>query len=458
VVGSRKLLLAMLTAVGLATLFPSVADAKYDERSKELLADLKSQQVSEAERPILEEYVANVLSSRNQCMTNLYERIIKDSEPKNSYAGVWWDISEDCRDGLKKATEAANSRLGPSPGASTAKFIAETLLQEDRYLEGLQNLNFSVHRFAVLGFVTQLRDEKAQLTLKWALLNDQDNQLDEAEKAIVAEMNAAVQAEIEEQSRANTSLKEDFEGIVATASGLADPVAWLMGHPLPDPLSRALSDLFDLAEQKRFRNIGEARRYANYQVVVARETSGIFPVFLTTRRDTEEFLKIWNPQSADAKWQAGKDALDKFKNDLTTPGQRSDAEEFRNDVLHEMSTYLSMAKLSADEFLTEHLGRFTGPISAVTLSGIVEDQYWAGEWNRLKDVSLDSKIRDWRKLTETWWGADMSNMQPAALEILRGQIRVRVQELVQAMDEEERLGLKWVEELERAKDKGKDIK
>jgi hypothetical protein len=437
---------ALLAVFSLAT----GARAGYDARAGELREMLAKETFEGQERELLGKAADEWLKARNEYLDKLVALVAEtrlDEQEREWVARVG-----EARSKLKDLFDSAWSSLSGTPSVGAMHFVNIVRAEEDRFLAGLAGVKVAEGRDYIVKNQRNVEEQSRALQEKWRSLTEQEKGLFEQELKIACELEEMIKKVVDEAVVKNRTAREKVESVVAVGVKLG---AAAIPNQTLSTLADAVADLALL-----YVNAGEyARtRTVTFSYLMDSDAGGIYPLFLATRQETQEFVEKNDFLHAKERWQLAKDALERLVSDAATSAQKSDAGVFKEEILRRLSTHLTLTELTFNEFVSRHRSRFFGPISDETLEAIAEPHAWENEWRVFDQLALDAKLREWRRLSENYWDADLSGVSDEAKASMKEHVRGRLDELIRALSEEQRLGQETLHLVRDRADAAKKLK
>jgi hypothetical protein len=428
--------------IALAALFAFLAVtpdawAAYGRRANELHDILAKKQIGDIkDRQLLERATDDWLAQRNETLARLVEIAGDGSDSRSDRERAWVETIRDGRARLASTFERAWGSLGKEPSLDAVLYHHLTLVEEDRFLAGLQESRVGEDVDRIIATRKRIDEMTKILDEKWRSIGEQDDALNQQERALLEEIKRIESDAIQVAMVRNRTVAEKIAywanlaargldtanvDVGTVITGVLDP--WVPGN-----------------------NMIRAR-FTNFQSLVWSQRSGIYPIFMNTRRDTQEFVDKNNFVAAKAAYDLAKDTLERYRSSLASSAQKDDAGELSSDVLGKLAVHLNLTEHIFDTFVSKHRSRFFGPISDETLNKLAAPAEWENHWRELDALQLDAKLRLWRQMTSNWWDVDVSKVTDKDKAVLREQIQGRIDDLLRTLGETERNGKDLLDEL-----------
>lgn len=113
-----------------------------------------------------------------------------------------------------------------------------------------------------------------------------------------------------------------------------------------------------------------------------------------TRRDVDEFLKNAGLDKARALFEQVDTALDRWADDQTTPGLKTDARAFVNAAREPFKVRYERLASAFGTFVQANQGRFIGNVNPGTEKEVIFTDVWANRSQALMDVGMDDRVKE----------------------------------------------------------------
>jgi hypothetical protein len=138
-----------------------------------------------------------------------------------------------------------------------------------------------------------------------------------------------------------------------------------------------------------------AEQINNYKRLLPND--GVILVSLgQTRSDVDDFLKNNGLDKARAVLDRVGDGLETWSDSVTTDGQKSDANEWIKDVIEAFKDRYERMANTFGMFVQANQDRFIGKVSQAVENQLIFTDVWADRTQRLMDIGMDTRIKDWR--------------------------------------------------------------
>jgi hypothetical protein len=363
--------------------------ADYDQRLSELKAELEKDNTfpkSEQDK-VLKSY-ASYLETRNASLRELTELVgnretgKKEEQQKNIVAKTGSKLTEVARE----IGPMAQNSLFPTFAESYKKFY----IDEITFIERLDKSGFAKRRDQIVELREKMQKQTKDLEIKWKRELELDTPFDDKERAAADEIKFQISKFIEEMAEKNKTFSESLAKVV-DKSGVAGPLTDALGK---------LGDVLDVSAENVLRvqkSIEE--RVRTYQSLANYEKDGVLIIFTETYLDTKKFIAE-NGYDTAKTYYAAAESENKTIFENGTSAQRGDAKDFFEKTLKQLGENLRDMEDSFKAFVSNHDGKFFGPISPDITEQLLETKSWERFGSELEGLDLESKLRRWREENE----------------------------------------------------------
>jgi hypothetical protein len=406
--------------------FASVAWAGYDGRRAELRDKLALTQLAgDFERQKLVEAIDKYIAARNEGLTELVRVVEESGSSYTDQERKWLDRVATIRRDL--ATDIGDSLKDvPTPSVGGLGFRQIVFVEEDKFLNGLVAVKVAEARDQIVVNHKNVEEMTRVLDEKWSRLRADDQSFDDNEKRVVEDLKTL-------RDEAVTRVaweRRNFKDKLATA------VQKLTGIPRPDTIPEWIEVPLQLLKEGsewwlKTRDSFDVQR-ERYSGYVAGERGGILVLFKGIRDETQSFVEKNKFDQMKKRYEEARSKLDDWRSSTSTSGQRRDADAFGADVLAKLSSHLSATENVFNAFVRAHEYKFFGPVGPSVREELVKKKIWEDRVRMLEAQDLESRLREWRSDTDNWWLVDMSPLPSETREWLKGLIKDRVAQIVDA--------------------------
>jgi hypothetical protein len=302
--------------------------------------------------------------------------------------------------------------------------------EEGGFVDRLLKSTLLEKRDEIIELQKNLEARRDTLEQKWQGLNSTDGTYDEKEKAIAVELRRAVEEMLSEVAQGRKTWKERIGQAISVAGTIFGGVGTLL-------------ELIATAIEKTTGGLIARKNYVlqrvnDYKALVGYEKNGIYVLFRQTYDETKEFIEKNGFDRAKTLYGKARDEASSLWAS-GTPAQAEDAKKFTEEALKALSDHLANTEQSFNKFVTQHKGKFFGPLGPDLEEALAETRTWEREADDMKRLDLEGKLREWRN---DFSGAfidsfDLSKFSEEDRKKFKTRLRDALEPLVKALKEGE---------------------
>ena len=432
----------------------------YDKRSDELEADLRANTALPADEAgaMLSKLISGLTDNREAALTAMAAVLTTDGnelladdfrEKWQLSVDRWIDPFSRLLDGVQNPSTASN------------QWREIQVACENRFFQGLAGIGLGAARDAMAQMEMNLDKLSKDLQLKWDTMSAESKRLEDAEAEAAHRMTEIVQDSLRGATEAWARYGEALQRFLAPFQKLPDVVndtivALAKEAGFPDAfaeqipkVSMAGKDYFALGKELGipakdlaaanpglFRDPGMAvsetiqkligpefealvtaiNGLYKYVLPIAAGTYGeqiinyrrllpnegvILVSFGQTRRDVDDYLKNNGLDKARALFERTMSDLEHWAEGVFTDGQKADAAQFEKEVGEAFKRRYERMANAFGMFVQANQGRFIGTPAKSVEDALIFTDVWADREQRLLDIGMDDRIKEWRAGTMT---------------------------------------------------------
>jgi hypothetical protein len=423
--------------------------AGYDARAGELKNRLDTLKFVD-DFTTLERAVNDYMKARNEGLDDLVHLIEDDSADKKQQSS-WNDRVDRMRTEAQRVTDAGKSMRG-GPSTLVINFLNTFGAEEGKFLEALKTMEVPKRRDFILENRKNVKEMTEKREIEWRALFDQDNAIDEHEKAIYDQVSDLIDRSFDQADKEQRTTKEQLvdgvQRLTRFAKDWGKPL--IMGFSavvgLPPDIKHAVDEALRVLKEaekpisvfaKIYLKVNEdyLSRSSAYASEMRSERGGVYVLFGSLRASTEDFVRKNDYALAKQEYFNAESDLRNWRSVLYTSALQSDADSFGKDVLSKLSNHLHQTETVFNDFVGRHKGKFFGPIGPDIEESLTESRVWEDRVKAMDGKDLEGKLRQWRSEANTFFSVSMSGLTDSDQAELRKWIQPRVDELVKALEQ-----------------------
>ena len=362
------------------------------------------------------------------------------------------DATRDLEAPFKKCFEELSQQLGKSfgerlknmgnPSAQAELFCMRAEYEEAAFLAGFKRMiEVGAKRDYLVRYDAVVKKQTEDLEILWADVVKQHANYDAVEKQIVDEM-ARVIAEAAAVAAERTATRG--EKIMRVID---------MGLQIPIPPGVSFLEWVEMALEGVKGGVTYWRgakdqipvRMERFRNSYRSEVGTTLVLFRNFRDQTQIFIDQFNYRRAEKENELGQLALDDFLKACPSEAQKLDVRLFVDEAKKLLQARYTAGKQRWDAFVIKHEFKFFGPVSLVTVEGLLSTSSWREKKLAVKHNDLHSLLGVWRNEIRDHKLIDVAN-KGAELKRMVGYLIEEMLKLQAALDEV-RLALLEVERL-----------
>ncbi len=425
----------LLLLLGLAR----AARADYDARRSAVMDIVNKAGLAEQEKRAITAAFSTYFDQRSRCLTDLIE--ILEDDDKDPQAPRWHTRAESCEtDGAKTLGEALKNVREPSKKALV--LMNQLKMEEDKFYSALTIMTVAEQRDVIVDLGVRLEEEQDLLFKKWNSILYSDKSIDQSlqnavqrvDRQITDVMRAAADKHREVSVRIAEVVKAwgDSPGSTGTLIDNAQmPLAWLA--------------------QKWIEYRGKEVEFATMMADTARQETSVIVMFNEVRDDTKRFLEKGSFDNARAAFKQAQYSAHGFVGNVTAPGQKDDAADFRTKALDALTDHMEDAEKIWVKFVSDNEHKFFGAISPDIKEALIETRD-SDRWRRqLEDHRLQTQLASWRSDAEHYFGVSFSGLTSAQQSKLKAALQPHIDKYVEGMKQANDADKKMLEQAKERK-------
>jgi hypothetical protein len=425
---------AALLFATIAVAQPGDAWSGYGSRESEAKSTLAKAKLTDKERDVLEDALDDYFDDRERCLEALVDLLEPTDEDEQ--AEQFTARANMCAGSGAKTMREALDDLGDEPSIAALGFVNVFGSQEAAFMGALAAMTVGEGRDRIVAVRVHLEEMTDRLDKKWKAIQIQDKSLDERAKQVSAEIRKDYNAMVQRVADSNQDAAEILAEIVkkfAESDAPLPPTGSVIVDGL-DKLRGVIGVAISWWQARNTRSAARARRYRN----AFRSELRVLVVFNDVREDVEEFLENNDYPLAEKAFDAARKSAGDFVGKAKTSGQKSDAAEFRDDVMEVLAEHLEKTADVYGVFVDHHKEKFFGALSPSIKEELLETKSWREFHRWISGYRLDAKLNRWRKKASNTFEVDLSSLPPEARKELERGLRAVVEDLVRQMDAAEK--------------------
>jgi hypothetical protein len=437
--------------------------AGYDARAGELKNRLDTIKFVD-DFATLERAVNDYTKARNEGLDDLVH-LIEDNSVDKKQQSSWNERVDRMRTDAQRVTDAGKGMRG-GPSTLVINFLNLFGAEEGKFLEALKTMEVPKRRDFILENRKNVKEMTEKREIEWRALFDQDNAIDDHEKAIYDEIVQLIDRSFDQADKEQRTTKEQLvdgvQKLTRFAKDWGKPL--IMGFSavvgLPPEIKHAVDEALKVLKEaekpisafaKIYLKVNEdylSRSY-EYSSEMRSERGGVYVLFGSLRASTEDFVKKNDYALAKQEYFNAESDLRSWRSALYTSAQQSDAEAFAKDVLAKLSGHLYETEKVFNDFVSRHKGKFFGPIAPDISQALTESRVWEDRVKAMDGKDLEGKLQHWRSDANTFFTVSMSGLTDSDQTELRKWIQPRVDELVKALEQAGKLSAQFHKDFDR---------
>ncbi len=434
--------------------------SSYDKRGDEIEADLRTNTALPGEEAgaVLSKLVSGLFDNREAALTAMAAVLTTDGNEMlaGDFKEKWHLAIDRWIDPFSRILDGVQN-----PSSIMTVWREGTVLVENRFFQGLAAINLGEARDAMAQIEMNLEKLSKDLQLKWDTMSEESKRLEAAEAEAARKMTEIVQDSMRGATEAWARYGEALQRFLAPFQKLPDIVndtivALAKEAGFPDLLAEAIpkvslagKDYFALGKELGIpakdlaaanpgllRDPGMAvsetiqkligpefealvtainglykyvlpiaagaygEQIVNYRRLMPNE-GAILVSFGQTRRDVDEYLKSNGLDKARSLFERTMADLERWAEGGGTDGQRADAAAFEREVGEAFKRRFERMANAFGMFVQANQGRFIGTPAKYVEENLIFTDVWADREQRLMDIGLDERIKEWRGGTMT---------------------------------------------------------
>ena len=444
----------------------------YDQRKTELNIQVTElfEQLDSGERLYLPLAIGNYTNAVHNGLEALL-RILEDTR-LDLLKSQWEEQIKTMRAALAQTIgDVFSANSSSKPSAAAADFRVRVLIEEHRFLNGLDAKNIGFMRDLLIAHQTNLEDYTQILNKKWSTISDQNSLISEGERRILEETQkamdeaakqvAATRREILEHLAASIVYLNDLPKKIPVGGGLAKKfiLEWIGGHATL--VAKVVSNVSKVLKYLLEKNPWFKQRVATYKNTIETHSNGVLVVYRQTREDAEEFVRDNGFEKAKQYYSDARDALERWQSDVSTPAQKACASEFTQGALSRLSNHLSKTERTFNTFVSTHQFKFFGPLGPDIREALAQEKMWEYANAGMRSTDLESRLREWYREPVDVWAVDLErafSYSEAEIANLPPDVKAEVEVELKAHKERiTRLVREHTEQLVRAMEEAREV-
>lgn len=425
-----RAVVSLAIALILVSYQSSDALAAFDARPSAVLVALDKLELDDAEHDAIEDALEDYFDDRERCLEALLKLLESKDEREQEPAFV--NRAESCHSsGAKLLGEALDDLDEPSGKA--IEFLATLKVEENKFFVALRKLSVvAQQRDAIVALKVRMREKTDALVEKWYGLEGRDQSVDKDLSDAVVKIDNQVEKLIEATARQLKTAKQKWAAAVHElgenrgAAGLPG-VAGVAVEAGRKAVGAAAGKLLTFSQQ--------ARQFAAAMVNSRRSEVGILAIFNTVREDVEEFLEVSDFPIARQAFEQATNWAHGFVGNVSAPGQKDDASDFRKDAVDSVADRLEEAEEIFKKFVANNEKKFFGPVGPNIKEALIEKRD-TDRWRRMLQAhGLEAKLRAWHSEADNLLGVDISGLTKEQRAELRRRLEPVLEEYAEAIEE-----------------------
>jgi hypothetical protein len=440
-----------LLVLGLVLGLARAALADYDTRKSEALAELDKAQVSVEERAVLKTTLDKFFTAREDCLEALVDIIKKEDE--NEQDAIFAARASMCASGGSQILGEALKDI-KDQSIAALHFVNVFAAHESAFFQGLVNLTVADARDRIVTIGGRLAEMAGILDVKWAGILVDDGKLDAVAEELSKEIRADLDDAIKRAADSDRGAAEVLADVVKRYADAPTAPTPSSGHEIIDNAIPVVRQVVSVAigHWQATSTRGESRRLA-YKTLFDSERR-VLVMFKEVRADVKRFLDENDFPQAEAAYAGARSSLDGFAGSTKTSGQKSDAEELRNDLMQELADRLKDAATIYGAFVEKHKEKFFGAIGPDISKELLEPDAWREYASHVRGFGLDDKLHAWQERATNYFEVDLSPLSSEAREGLKTGLRAIIDDLIK---EWEKAGKTYRDVIVVIKDEREDV-
>jgi len=426
----------LLLLVGLAR----AARADYDARRSAVMDIVNKAGLAEEEKKAITTAFSTYFNQRSRCLGDLIE--ILEDDDKDPQAPRWHTRAQSCEtDGARTLGQALKNVREPSKKA--LDLMNQLKMEEDKFYGALTIVTVAERRDVIVELGVRLEQKSDLLFKEWNSIQYSDNSIDQqlqnavqrVDRQISDVMRAAADKHKDVSLRIAEMVKAwgDSPGSTGTVIDNAQlPLAWLA--------------------QKWIEFKGRELEFATMMADTARRETSVIVMFNEVRDDTKEFLEKGSFDNARAALQQAQYSAHGFVGNVSAPGQKDDAADFRTRALDALTDHMEDAEKIWVKFVSQNEHKFFGAISPDIKEALIETRD-GDRWRRqLEDHRLQTQLASWRSDAEHYFGVSFSGLTSEQRSKLKAALQPHIDKYVESMNEADEADKKMLEQANERKE------
>jgi hypothetical protein len=408
----------------------------YDARGRELNEFVdKLPNLEEKVRRALKDFVEDYVIERARCFDDLLVVLEKEDQDH----GDWRDRVGRTRSELSNYVAAALSTIGNPLAEEVRTFLSITNVQEDSFLNRLQDAAAAHRRDNIVKLRKTLEQMTKDLDQKWTDLLSRNRPFADGEKSSVEDIEKIIDEAVRTIAERDGTIHEKLAAATDKVGDNAEKAG-----SVAEVLAQLVEALEAVSEAMKIFTgwFGPAKanleaRVLTYKSLLQTQMDTIFYVFHDIRDDVDDFLEDNGLDEAKEEYEYAANLLRDLASSTSTSAQRSDVDEFVPKALQKLDSAMHAMETVFQSFYSKWEGSFHGSVDDKVKEAFLQIAWWRDKIDDVEDKrdGLMGRLREVQSRVGKMWDVDLSALPDEARTKLKSYLARDIEDLLRSIEE-----------------------